>query len=111
MKKIMTMIFILSVIFVVRAYPQQPGDSRPLSDNSTMKGKRQLRHEKKIHKSSVVMASKNEKAARRKHKLGTMNHHDSKSRKIAKNNKRAKMKSKSGKGKESTEAPKETSGD
>jgi len=101
MKKIMTLIFTFTLIFFVRVYPQQPGDSRPLSDNTTFKGKRQLHREKKIHKASVTLASKNEKSARREHKLGTMNHHNSKSKQIAKHNR--KVKKESGKAKAKNE--------
>ena len=97
MKKIMTLIFTFTVLLCIRVFPQQPGDSRGLSDNSTIKGKRLLHREMKSHRASVTLAAKNEKKARREHKLGTMNHHNSKSKQIARQNRRAKKDSEKGK--------------
>ena len=96
MKKIMTLIFTFTVLLCVRAFPQEPGDSRGLSNNTTFKGKRLLHQEKKTHKATMSLASKNEKRARREHKLGTMNHHNSKANKIAKQNRKAKKNAEKG---------------
>ena len=98
MKKIMTLIFTFTVLLCIRAFPQQTRDAG-LSDNTTFKGKRLLHQEKKTHKATVQLAAKNEKAARRKHKLGTMNHHNSKAKQIAKQNRKAKKNAEKGEAK------------
>jgi hypothetical protein len=99
MKKIMTMIFAFTILLCVRAFPQQPGDSRGISDNSSIKGKRLLNREMRSHKAAVTLAAKNEKKARKEHKLGTMNHHNSKAKQISRQNKKAQKKAEKGKGK------------
>jgi hypothetical protein len=98
MKKIMTLIFTFTVLLCVRAFPQQTRDAR-ISDNTTFKGKRLLHQEKKTHRATITLAAKNEKRARREHKTGTMNHHNSKAKQIAKQNRKAKKNAEKGKGK------------
>jgi hypothetical protein len=108
MKKIMTLIFAFTIILCVRAFPQQPGDSRGISNNTTMKGKRLLHREMKSHRATVTLAAKNEKKSRREHKMGTMNHHNSKAKQAARQNKRNKRNA--GKGKEKSEESVENKG-
>jgi len=71
---------------------QEPGDTRPLADNSTFKGRREIKREKRIKHPDKYAAKHNEKKAMKKRDYG-------KKIIIGKRNKRAKVKNKEKKSK------------
>jgi hypothetical protein len=91
MKKLVCLM-LLSMFFCLESMAQKVQNEQPLSNKSTMKGRRELRREMRTHHAMEGLAAKNERKARREHDLGTANHHDSKARKISKDRKKAKLK-------------------
>lgn len=63
MKTITTLLLLLSLFFSIGSRAQQPGDSRPLASNNSVKGKRELRKEKRVLKRDRKLTAKNEKHA------------------------------------------------
>lgn len=91
MKKLL-FIMLLSTFFCLEGVAQKQQNAEPLSNKSTIKGKRELRREMRIHNAAGKLAKQNERRARKEHKLGTVSHHDSKAKKLTKERKKAKQK-------------------
>ena len=92
MKKIMYYLLLFSLFFCLESVAQKVQNKEPLSNKTTRKGKRELRREQRIHIATIGLATQNERKARKEHKLGTANHHDSKAKKLGKDRKKAKKK-------------------
>jgi hypothetical protein len=58
MKKIITLILFIIIGFS-SAVAQQPGDSRPLADKGSSKGRNELRHEKRVLRNERRYTRKN----------------------------------------------------
>jgi hypothetical protein len=91
MKKLLCLI-LFSAFFYLESAAQKTQNEQQLSNTTTMKGRRELRREKRVRHTMEGLAAKNERRARREHDLGTSNHHNSKAKKIAKDRKKAKLK-------------------
>lgn len=92
MKKLVC-IMLFSVFFCFENMAQKTQMEEPLSNKSTIKGKRELKREMRIHNAAgSKLAKQNERRARKEHKLGTVSNHDSKAKKLAKDRKKAKLK-------------------
>lgn len=92
MKKILNYLLLFSLFFCLQGVAQKSQNEQPLSNKTTIKGKRELRKEMRIHNATVKLSKQNEREARKKHKLGTANHHDSKAKKLGKDRKKAQKK-------------------
>ncbi len=92
MKRIMNYLLLFSLLFCMESVAQKVQNKQPLSNKTTIKGKRELRREMRIHKASLGLAAQNERKARKEHKLGTANHHDSKAKRLGKDRRKAKEK-------------------
>lgn len=79
-------------MFSLRGIAQQPTADAKISNKTTMKGKRELRKERRRHHNAVVLASSNERKSRKSNGTGTVNRHDTKSKKLVKERKRFKSK-------------------
>jgi len=90
MKKVIKFIFLFSIVFCLKGIAQEPGDSKPLSNKTTIKGKRELRKENRKQSAAANLASKNERQSRMKNNIGTVNKHKSKSKKLARERRREK---------------------
>lgn len=83
MKRILKYTLCFSVVFCLNSIAQQPGDSRPDADDTSLKGRRTLRKEKRALRWSSHMAFKNERRSRFKNNTGTVNLHKMKRKKLA----------------------------
>ena len=102
---------LFSVFFCMEGIAQKPQNEEPLSNKTTMKGRRELRRENRIHHRMAALARKNERAARKEHDLGTANHHDSKAKKLSKDRRKAKLKEEKDQLKAQKEKSKNENGD
>src|SRR5438445_3447161 len=59
MKKMITLALLLSLFFCIEVRAQQPGDSKILASNASMKGKRELRKEKRVEHRKKHLLKKN----------------------------------------------------
>jgi hypothetical protein len=64
MKKMITLVFFFVVMLCKEGTAQEPGDSKPLASTHTMKARRELKHEKQVHKRDRKLVAKNERHAR-----------------------------------------------
>jgi hypothetical protein len=96
---------------------QRASKQEKISNNTSMRGKKLLRKENKIHASVENLAEKNENKSRRKHKLGTLSNYKSQKKIVTRERKRARkeqeksekqaLRKEKGRGKESKETSKE----
>jgi hypothetical protein len=69
MKTIIKYALVFCLLFSLKGVAQEPGDSHPLADKTTLKGKKELRREKRIKKAERKNAKKQERLAARKSKV------------------------------------------
>lgn len=68
MKKLMILTLLVLSCLCGESFAQKPGDSKPLADLSSRKGRKELRAEKREHKRESKLLAKNERQARREQK-------------------------------------------
>lgn len=61
MKKIITLVLFFFLTFRLEGVAQQPGDKKPLASNSSFKGRRELRKEKRVQRKEKKLTKKNER--------------------------------------------------
>lgn len=92
MKSLIKYLIMFCVFFSVNAVAQQPGDSKPMASNSSVKGRHELNKEKKVKKRSMSNAKSQERAAFKKSPLNKNFNLGKKSKKKAKKIKNKKPK-------------------
>ncbi len=92
MKRITYYLLLFSLFFCLESVAQKVQNQEPLASKSTRKGRKELRREQRVHNAMIGLAAQNERKARKEHKLGTANHHDSKAKKLDKDRRKAKEK-------------------
>jgi len=70
MKKIVSLIVLFAAILCLEGTAQQPGDSKPLSNNTTFKGKVELWKEKRAEHHKKVADRRHTREARKKNTYG-----------------------------------------
>jgi hypothetical protein len=69
MKNLFKYLLVFSFLFSLNCVAQEPGDSKPLASKSTMKGRKELRKERKVKKHSDGNAKKQERSAIKRSKV------------------------------------------
>jgi hypothetical protein len=69
MKTIIKYSLIFCLLFSLKGIAQEPGDSYPIADKTTLKGKKELRREKKIKRHARRNTKKQEHLAAKKNKV------------------------------------------
>ena len=90
MKNILKCLLLFSLFFSLENMAQKPGDTKVLSDNSTYKGRVELRKEKRVQHRKEKMDKKNERKARRKNSAGGLPEKSVRTKKNSKEKRKAK---------------------
>jgi Ni/Co efflux regulator RcnB len=65
MKKIILALLLITFFTIPKIKAQEPGDSKPLADTKTFKGRKELRKEERVKRRERRILKKNERIARR----------------------------------------------
>ncbi len=79
-----------SIFFCVDCIAQKPGDSKAPIDNTTFKGKRELRKRKRVQKRTMKLADQNERKSRKENNMGLTSNHKTQKKKQLKERKKSK---------------------
>ena len=81
MKKKINLLLFFTILFYFNSIAQKPGDSKPLADNSSVKGRRELRKEERVQRRDRKLLKKNERIAHREQREKNKNYFSVRSKK------------------------------
>ncbi|MCD6017347.1 MAG: hypothetical protein K0S53_468 [Bacteroidetes bacterium] len=87
-----TSIYILLFMFImnIKSIGQRATKQEGISNTTSIRGKKLLRKENRIHNATENLAVRNENKARKKHKLGTLSNYNSQKKMVNRERKKAK---------------------
>jgi hypothetical protein len=70
MRNLLKILITVFLFLSMGVFAQEPGDSRPLADNTTFKGRREMKREKKVKRSERKNAKQQERTSIKKRDFG-----------------------------------------